>query len=72
MMSQMGLAQLHFVVTVHLATMLPVHSRPLRNIFGASMHMLLQVCQVAYLVLLPPLYQTMVDYGKKNKIIPMQ
>jgi hypothetical protein len=40
--------------------------------FGASTHTLLRVCQVANLVLLPPIYQTMADYGKKKERITMQ
>jgi hypothetical protein len=40
--------------------------------FGASTHTLLRVCQVANSTLLPPVYQTMLNYGKKKERITMQ
>jgi hypothetical protein len=40
--------------------------------FGASTHTLLRICQAANSTLLPPVYQTMADYGKKKERITMQ
>jgi hypothetical protein len=46
--------------------------KTIEEYFGASTHTLLRVCQVANSALLPPVYQTMADYGKKKERITMQ
>jgi hypothetical protein len=46
--------------------------KTIEEYFGASTHTLLRVCQVANSSLLPPVYQTMADYGKKKERITMQ
>jgi hypothetical protein len=46
--------------------------KTIEEYFGASTHTLLCVCQVANSSLLPPVYQTMADYGKKKERITMQ
>jgi hypothetical protein len=46
--------------------------KTIEEYFGASTHTLLRVCQVANSNLLPPVYQTMADYGKKKERITMQ
>jgi hypothetical protein len=40
--------------------------------FGVSTHTLLRICQVINSTALPPVYQTMADYGKKKERITMQ
>ena len=46
--------------------------KTIEEYFGASTHTLLRVCQVTNSLLLPPVYQTMADYGKKKERITMQ
>jgi hypothetical protein len=46
--------------------------KTIEEYFGASTHTLLRVCQVTNSSLLPPVYQTMADYGKKKERITMQ
>jgi hypothetical protein len=46
--------------------------KTIEEYFGASTHTLLRICQVANSSLLPPVYQTMADYGKKKERITMQ
>jgi hypothetical protein len=46
--------------------------KTIEEYFGASTHTLLRVCQVQNSATLPPVYQTMADYGKKKERITMQ
>jgi hypothetical protein len=46
--------------------------KTIEEYFGASTHTLLRICQVANTGLLPPVYQTMADYGRKKERITMQ
>jgi hypothetical protein len=46
--------------------------KTIEEYFGASTHTLLRVCQVPSSAALPPVYQTMADYGKKKERITMQ
>jgi hypothetical protein len=41
--------------------------KTIEEYFGASTHTLLRVCQVTNSSLLPPVYQTMADYRKKER-----
>jgi hypothetical protein len=38
--------------------------KTIEEYFGASTHTLLRICQVTNSTALPPVYQTMADYGK--------
>jgi hypothetical protein len=47
-------------------------AKTIEDYFGASTHTLLRLCQVATTAQLPPVYQSMADYGKKKERITMQ
>lgn len=46
--------------------------KTIEEYFGASTHTLLRICQVTNSTALPPVYQTMANYGKKKERITMQ
>jgi hypothetical protein len=47
-------------------------AKTIEDYFGASTHTLLRLCQVPNSAQLPPVYQSMADYGKKKERITMQ